>query len=177
VDPVGHSLDIQWSVDGNPVPGATQESLRVAPLIGLLGLTPGDHALSVRVTDNTALVRNETARAARMTGTRSWVLHIPPGVGVEDPGSGGAANSVGLSIAPSPFTRATTLHYRIPAPSRVRVTVYDLTGREVATLSDRLQTAGSHEVTFEGRGRPAGLYVIRLTSESGSVTRKALLLR
>ena len=177
VDPVGHPLDIQWSVDGNPVPGATQESLRVAPLVGLLGLSPGDHALSVRVTDNTALVRDEIARAARMAATRSWVLHISPDAGVGDPGSSRVSNSVRLSIAPSPFTHGTTLRYRISAPSRVRVTVYDLAGREVATLSDRVQTAGPHEVKFDGRGRPAGLYVFRLTSDCGSVTRKALLLR
>ena len=82
-----------------------------------------------------------------------------------------------LSIVPSPFTYGTTLRYRIPAPSRVRVTVYDLTGRWVATLSDRVQAAGPHEVSFDGRGRPAGLYVFRLTSDFGNVTRKALLLR
>jgi len=177
VNPVGHSLDIQWSVDGTPVPGATQESLQVAPVIGLLGLSPGNHALSVRVTDNTPLVRNETARATRMTATRSWVMQVAPWVGVEDPGSGGAANSVQLAIAPSPFRHGTTLRYRIPASSRVRVAVYDLTGRKVATLSDRVQPAGPHEVTFDGRGRPAGLYVFQLTSDFGNLTRKALLLR
>jgi hypothetical protein len=177
VDPVGHALDIQWSVNGTPVSGATQESLLVAPLIGLLGLSPGDHALSVRVTDNTALVRNEAARAARMSATRSWVLQVPTYAGVAGPGPGGGSNSVRFSIAPSPFTLGTTLCYRLPAPSRVRVTVYDLTGRKVATLDDRVQTAGPHEVTFDGRGRPAGLYVFHLASDFGTVTRKALLLR
>jgi hypothetical protein len=176
VDPVGHALDIQWSVDGIPVAGATRESLQVAPLVGLLGLSPGNHVLSVRVTDNTDLVRNETARAARMTGTRSWVLYLAPGAGVESPG-GGVADRVQLSIAPSPFTRGTTLRYRLPAESRVRIAVYDLTGRVVATLCDGLQPAGPHEAVFEGRGRPAGLYVFRLTSDRGNDTRKALLVR
>jgi hypothetical protein len=176
VDPVGHSLDIQWSVDGSPVPGATRESLQVTPLIRQLGLSPGEHALSVRVADHTALVRNETARASRMTATRSWVMNLAPGADVGDPGRGAPA-SVQLSVDPSPFTRGTTLRYRIPAASRVRVAVYDLTGRKVATLSDRLQGAGPHEIGFEGRGWPAGLYVFHLTSDFGEVTRKALLLR
>lgn len=175
--PVGHSLDIQWSVDGVPVPGATQESLQVAPLIGSLGLLPGDYTLSVRVTDNTPLVRNETARAARMSAVRSWPMIIAPYAGVDDPGSGGVASSVQFSIAPSPFRHGTTLRYRLPGSSRVRVAVYDLTGRRVATLTDRVQAVGPHEVTFDGRGRPAGLYVFRLTSDFGNLTRKALLLR
>jgi hypothetical protein len=175
--PVGHSLDIQWSVDGIPVPGATQESLQVIQAITLLALPLGEHELSVRVIDNTLLVRNEAARATRMSATRSWPMNIGPYAGVEDSGRGGTANSVQLAIAPSPFTQATTLRYRIPASSRVRVTVYDLTGRKVATLSDRVQSAGPHEVTFDGSGRPAGLYVFQLTSDFGNLTRKALLLR
>ncbi len=177
VDPIGHPLDIQWSVDGIPVPAANQESLRIAPLLGSLGLSPGEHSLSVRVTDNTALVRSETARAARMTATRSWAWSVAPWAAVEDPGGRGGSNSLRLSIAPSPFTHATVLHYRIPAASRVRVAVYDPFGREVETLCDRVQAAGPHQVTFDGRGRPAGIYVVRLATEHGSVTRKALLLR
>jgi hypothetical protein len=176
VDPVGHALEIQWSIDGLPVPGATRESLQVAPAVAALGLGAGDHALSVRVTDNTDLVRDEAARAARMTATRSWVLHLPPGVGVEDPGRR-IAEALRLSIAPSPFTSGTTLRYRIPAASRVRLAVYDLGGRQVAMLCDRPQAAGPHEAAFDGRGLPAGLYVFRLTTDRGSVMRKALRLR
>jgi hypothetical protein len=174
--PVGHSLDIQWSVDGIPIPGATQESLQIAPLIEPLGLSPGNHSLSVSVTDNTPWVRNETARAASMSATRSWVIQIAPPGDVEDPVSG-VANSVHLAIAPSPFMRGTTLRYRIPGSSRVRIGVFDLNGRKVATLADEVQSAGLHEVTFDGRGRPAGLYVFQLTSDFGNLTRKSLLLR
>lgn len=71
VHPTGHLLDVQWSLDGVPIVGATGETLDASTL----SLTPGDcHVLSVTVVDNTSMVINETKRANLMTETRSWTL-------------------------------------------------------------------------------------------------------
>jgi hypothetical protein len=72
LDPVDHPLDIQWFLDGNPLTGFQSETLHVRSL----GLDPGSYALSVRVTDNTLLVRDENARQTRMSESRSWNLRI-----------------------------------------------------------------------------------------------------
>ncbi|MFN0241622.1 MAG: M64 family metallopeptidase [Planctomycetota bacterium] len=68
--PVGHSLVVQWSLDGIDIPGATGTTLD----LGSLGLGPCDHTVSVTVRDNTTLVRNETARAQWMTQTREYFV-------------------------------------------------------------------------------------------------------
>ena len=71
VQPVGPlpTMRIVWTVDGVAVPGANGTSFNPAPLN-----LSGTHTLGVRVFDNTTLVRDEGARAALMTDTRSWTL-------------------------------------------------------------------------------------------------------
>src|SRR5262245_35446052 len=73
IDPIDHALDVQWLSDGVAVPGATGLSLAVAAL----GLAPGLHTVSVRVTDNTPLVRDEALRAALLTEERAWPIAVP----------------------------------------------------------------------------------------------------
>lgn len=75
VRPVGHDLDITWSLDSTPVQ-LTEPELALCPL----QLQPGVYVLSVTVVDNTPLVRDEQARAARMSETRQWVVQVqvPP---------------------------------------------------------------------------------------------------
>jgi len=70
IQPAEHALSIQWSLDGVDVAGATQTTFR-APSFGL---PAGPHTVAVRVLDNTTRVRDETARAARMTFTRQWPI-------------------------------------------------------------------------------------------------------
>ena len=69
---------------------------------------------------------------------------------------------------PNPFNPSTTISYTIQKPDHVRLHVYDLLGREVATLVDELQYTGTHQVVFDATGLPSGLYVYRL--ESGNFT-------
>lgn len=70
MQPVGHSLDVQWFLDGNPIAGATGTTFDAATL----GLSGGHHVLSVEVTDATPLVIDEAIRNQYMTATRSWTL-------------------------------------------------------------------------------------------------------
>ena len=62
---------------------------------------------------------------------------------------------------PNPFTEQTTIRYELPEPMRVRMTVYDALGREVAVLVDGEQQAGAHEVVFDGVDLAPGTYVVR----------------
>ncbi|HMB93326.1 MAG TPA: T9SS type A sorting domain-containing protein, partial [Rhodothermales bacterium] len=63
---------------------------------------------------------------------------------------------------PNPFTETTTIHYELADPAPVRLAVYDVLGREVATLVDDAQEAGFYDVEFDGRNLPVGVYVYRL---------------
>jgi hypothetical protein len=83
---------------------------------------------------------------------------------------------------PNPFNPTTVIRYGLPAPGRVSVKVFDLLGREVATLVDDVQEAGYHSVEWKGAtlaGSPAGsgVYFYELRAGSYVETRKMLLLR
>ena len=84
--------------------------------------------------------------------------------------------------APNPFGSATTVRYDLPVREHVRLEVYDVTGRLVSTLVDRVEEAGSHDVAWSGldhagRRVPAGIYFCTLSAGSDRVTRKLLYLK
>ena len=63
---------------------------------------------------------------------------------------------------PNPFNPRTTIAYALPASARVRLNVYDMLGREVATLVDSVQHAGRHAVVFDAMSLSGGTYLYRL---------------
>ncbi len=71
-----------------------------------------------------------------------------------------------LSAYPNPFHSQTTLRFTLPVPGPVRLTVYDVLGREVARLADGYAEGGEHVATFDGSALPAGVYVWHLESET-----------
>ncbi|HOP07527.1 MAG TPA: T9SS type A sorting domain-containing protein [candidate division Zixibacteria bacterium] len=83
---------------------------------------------------------------------------------------------------PNPFNPRTTIQFVLREGGPVNLTLYNLAGQRVATLIDGPMTIGRHEVEWDGRlpdGREAasGIYLYRLTTETGSIARKMLLLR
>jgi gluconolactonase len=65
---------------------------------------------------------------------------------------------------PNPFNPTTTICFAIPALSNVKMKVFDLLGREVATIIDKVVIAGTHTVTFDGFGFKSGVYFLRLAA-------------
>lgn len=59
---------------------------------------------------------------------------------------------------PNPFSPNTVIQYSIPEASQVKLTVFDLLGRELKILVNGRQEAGSYQVQFESQGMPAGLH-------------------
>lgn len=70
MQPVFHSLDVQWSVGGLAIPGATETTF--SP--GDFRIPPGIHTVTATVVDNTPMMRNEINRVNVMTATRTWTL-------------------------------------------------------------------------------------------------------
>jgi hypothetical protein len=65
---------------------------------------------------------------------------------------------------PNPFNPATIINYQLPMNSQVTLKVYDVLGREVATLVDRQQNAGDYEVTFNATRFASGVYFYRIAA-------------
>ncbi len=79
--------------------------------------------------------------------------------------------------ASNPFNPSTTISYRLARTEDVRLEVFDVMGRRVATLVEDPQPAGTHEVRFDASGLASGVYVYRLSSASTATVRTMLLLR
>lgn len=78
---------------------------------------------------------------------------------------------------PNPFNPSTKISYRLPVSSSITLKVYDLTGREVATLVDEYKTAGSYVVDFNAEGLSSGMYFYKLQAGSLVETKKMILLK
>jgi hypothetical protein len=77
--------------------------------------------------------------------------------------------------SPNPFNPTTTLSFALPQAGQVKLSVYNVTGREVATLVNGLRDAGNHEVTFDATGLASGLYIYQLTAGDFNATGKMML--
>ena len=85
---------------------------------------------------------------------------------------------------PNPFNPSTVISWQLAVSSRVKLSLYNIAGQEVAVLVDNEQKAGSHQVEFDASGLASGIYVYRLsvgsrTGRAGNFveSRKMLLLR
>jgi DNA-binding beta-propeller fold protein YncE len=78
---------------------------------------------------------------------------------------------------PNPFNPTTTIKYRIPKSSRVRITVLDILGRHVATLVDEFKRIGNYEVEWNGSMQPSGVYFYQLQADQFREIRKMVLVK
>ena len=83
---------------------------------------------------------------------------------------------------PNPFNPHTTIHFELDRAMRVRLSVFDTLGRELAGLADSRLGPGSHQAVWNGRsemGRemPAGLYIARLVTSHYTKSIKMVLLK
>jgi hypothetical protein len=81
------------------------------------------------------------------------------------------------SCHPNPFNPATTIAYQLQAADHVRLEIFDIGGRRIATLVDAWQSAGPHSLTFDGADLPSGIYVYRLQIGPQSISRKMMLMK
>ncbi len=78
---------------------------------------------------------------------------------------------------PNPFNPSTRIQYSLPSAQFVTLKVFDLLGREVATLVQQEEGAGVHEANFNASAFASGVYFYKLAAGDVSSTRKMFLLR
>jgi hypothetical protein len=78
---------------------------------------------------------------------------------------------------PNPFNPVTQIEFSIPHNSNVKLTVFDLSGREITKLADMFMAAGNYNVTFDGSQLSTGVYFYRLASEGVNEVRKMILIK
>jgi alpha-tubulin suppressor-like RCC1 family protein len=116
--------------------------------------------------------------AQAQTGAPRFVVTIRPGTttSIEDYT---LPTEVALSQNyPNPFNPTTTIAYALPETAPVRLDVFDMLGRRVATLvNTEAHAPGSHAVSFDASRLTSGVYVYRLQAGSTTITRKFTLIK
>ncbi|MBL7191963.1 T9SS type A sorting domain-containing protein [bacterium] len=82
-----------------------------------------------------------------------------------------------LPVYPNPFNASTAISYQLLAVSYVNLTIYDVTGREVARLVDGFRPAGMHQTVFDEKDLASGIYFARLQAGDFKQTRKMVLVK
>jgi hypothetical protein len=112
----------------------------------------------------------------------TWLLDEidPPSTAVRDGAAPSALSS--LTTAPNPFGDATSVRWQLAGAARVRVDVFDVQGRRVATLLDEARPSGAGEVRWTGhdhRGTAVagGVYFVRVQARGETITRRVVRIR
>jgi hypothetical protein len=134
--------------------------------------------LSFRWKNLLELSSNGTANNLRL---RAIVTSASGLVSVENAGSVPQEFQLAQNY-PNPFNPSTSIRYSVPVQSRIRLRVFDLVGREVASLVDEQENPGNYAVSWLGTnniGTPlaSGVYFYRLEGAGQRVTKKMILLR
>jgi hypothetical protein len=78
---------------------------------------------------------------------------------------------------PNPFNPSTTIRYTVPGESFVSISLYDLSGRLVASLVRGRHSAGSYSIKFDASGLTSGVYVYAMRAGEFRQSKKCLLLQ
>ncbi|MBN2619550.1 glutaminyl-peptide cyclotransferase [candidate division WOR-3 bacterium] len=100
-----------------------------------------------------------------------WIVHVLP-VGIEEYGSTGPSFEITI---PDPCTPDARIIYSLAMPDRVRITLYDVAGREVATLVNGMRGRGVHSV-HPSPGLSPGIYFIHFNVGTASAVYKRVVI-
>lgn len=78
---------------------------------------------------------------------------------------------------PNPFNPSTTISYEISSPSQVTLQIFNVLGKEVATLVNEFQNTGNQTTTWDASSVPSGIYMYRLTVGNEVLTRRMMLIK
>ena len=78
---------------------------------------------------------------------------------------------------PNPFNPETQIRYSVPSESNVKLEVFNLSGRKVATLVNTKQSKGVNTITFSGEGLSSGVYIYRLEDGKNRQVKRMLLIK
>ena len=95
---------------------------------------------------------------------------------VED-GISGKASFTLFQNYPNPFNPTTTINYSIPKAGLVTLKVYNVLGKEVATLVNKVESSGNHHILFNANKLASGVYFYRLRAGNTVMTKKLLLMK
>ena len=81
------------------------------------------------------------------------------------------------NIYPNPFNPVTNIEFGLPENANVKIIVYDIKGRQVATLVNSFQFAGYYSISWDANSKSSGVYFIRMMTDTFNQTKKVILMK
>ncbi|MAJ43229.1 MAG: hypothetical protein CMF96_00605, partial [Candidatus Marinimicrobia bacterium] len=78
---------------------------------------------------------------------------------------------------PNPFNPSTNISYILPVDTHVTINIFDIEGRNITTLIDRINTVGSHRVEWNASNYPSGVYFVKLEAGEFKQTQKIMFIK
>ena len=78
---------------------------------------------------------------------------------------------------PNPFNPVTNINFSVPKPGLVKLTVYDVSGREAAVLFNGELSAGTYNYDFDASQLASGIYFYKLEADEFAQTKKMVLVK
>jgi hypothetical protein len=83
--------------------------------------------------------------------------------------------SFALKVSPNPMRLGGTIRYAVPAPANLSLKLYDITGAVARTVSSGKMQPGWHTEHISAKGLARGVYILKLQSDAGNLTRKVVI--
>ena len=166
---VGESGTIRFTSDGGEnwfeVPEATSELMG----INLKKIVPAG--------DNFGFLFGDNGQSFFIAPDSTYLDSISNPTSVSKDIKGSSNNYILSQNYPNPFNPKTKINYSVPEFGLITIKVYDLLGKEVATLINEERNAGNYQIDFDGTGLPSGVYFYKLTAGNFSETKKLVLMK
>jgi photosystem II stability/assembly factor-like uncharacterized protein len=156
-DPDSNPLSYVWTRNGDTVSTSPSVELQFA---------------DTNVTEHVIVAVSDS----ELTTQHAWTFYVASAVSAEDQPSP-IPLSFAVSAYPNPFNSTATITYSLPRAGHVELSVYDLTGRKVATLLNGNLPAGQASISWSANALPSGTYFLHFNSAAETKIRKVLLVR
>jgi uncharacterized repeat protein (TIGR01451 family) len=163
-DDAGNTHTAVWTIGDVEIPGVVDDSTG-SVVASFTFPAPGTYTLKLTVTDQYGAI----GMSSQVAGEEAMVVAYDPSVLGVEPGMN--FQFMLAQNAPNPFRIGTQIRFSLPVQARVKLSVYDIVGRRVASLSDQVWEAGSHGLDWSGRTdggalAPGGVYVIQMVAQT-----------
>ncbi len=146
---------------------------------GIAALPPGNYDIIVNRVGYTSASANVTLSAGNNFTINNLVFTLNPldRVGIQNIGTKVSKNFVLHQNYPNPFNPETKIRFEVVASKNVNITIFDVLGKEVATLVNKKLAPGIYEVSFDASKLSSGIYFYKLISDDFVDTKKMMLIR
>lgn len=187
------NMGFTWIRQTNPPVGALRSVAFIGPNAGYIVGDGGSILASVDTGDTwteqpsgvtaglNGVAFSDAAHGLAVGDSGTVLQAAPQGVtGIADPGVRAQAPGEGYRVSqnyPNPFNPSTRIQFHLAGPTAVSLKVFDVSGREIATLVDGFQHGGDHEVTFDASLLASGPYFYRMAAGGHVSTGRMLLVK